>query len=83
MSVLIACETVSWKFKCPKKWGDLTPTYDPKVRFCNACSEKVYFCDNAEELSIRSREGRCVAFQHEKQSPNWEEMDKPLIVGRL
>jgi len=85
MSVLIACETVSWKFKCPKKWGDLTLTYDPKVRFCNACSEKVYFCDDAEELSLRSRERVCVAFfqnPYDKPNPDYAEMDKPVMVGR-
>lgn len=86
MPILIACETVSWKFKCPKKWDDLSSTDDPKVKFCEACRENVYFCEDAEELSIRSREGVCVAFypgSSNGQLPDYAEMDKPALLGRI
>lgn len=86
MPVLIACETVFWKFKCPKKWEELSSTDDAKVRYCGSCRERVYFCDDVEELSVKSREGVCVAFfQEDKrdQQIDYSQIPKPVVLGRF
>lgn len=86
MPVLIPCESVSWKFKCPKKWEELSSTDDPRIRVCDSCSEQVYFCDDIEELSVRSREGVCVAFfQEDKKEKliDYSQIPKPILLGRL
>src|SRR5262249_32601724 len=42
---LEACR-MRFQFECPKQWALLTPTNDPKVRFCDACKKNVHYCDS-------------------------------------
>ena len=49
------------QFKCPKWWSELQETEDPKVRFCHACQEQVYRCDDHEEFELQREQGHCVA----------------------
>ena len=75
MTTLIACEQVDWRFRCPKQWDDLEETGQAGLRYCSACKKTVFFCDSFQELSLRSREGRCVAFQS-------NEGQERMLVGR-
>jgi hypothetical protein len=49
------------KFQCPKVWQRLTPTDDPKVRFCDYCFEQVHLVETEEQLAEHSALGHCVA----------------------
>lgn len=49
-------------FECPKHWGGLQPTDNPKIRFCAACSKSVHFCSTSDDLWDAQRAGHCVAF---------------------
>lgn len=49
------------QFKCPKFWRQLTPTEDPKVRWCDQCSDEVHLVETEEELAEQAALGRCVA----------------------
>ncbi len=83
MPIRIACENVVWEFKCSKNWEDLTPTENPKVRACDACQENVYFCASADELNHNARKGFCVAFNMEPEYPDYDNMKKPGLLGRI
>lgn len=48
-------------FQCPKFWRGLTPTDDPKVRFCDYCFEQVHLVETEEQLAEHSALGHCVA----------------------
>ncbi len=48
-------------FKCPKKWENLKGTDNPRVRHCDTCEKKVYFCITLREARGRARHGLCVA----------------------
>lgn len=60
--VLIACEQVEWKFKCPKRWDELMPTNDADVRYCSSCHRGVYVCKTIEEVNHYARLGECIAW---------------------
>jgi len=62
-AISVMCEDVAWKFKCSRKWGDLTLTYDENMRFCEGCSKSVFYCHSFEELMEKSEQGLCVAYQ--------------------
>lgn len=49
-------------FECPKHWGNLTPTDNPKIRLCAVCSKSVYFCFTSDDLWDAQQAGQCVAF---------------------
>jgi hypothetical protein len=45
------------KFKCPKTWGSLTTTENPKVRFCGECQQNVHLVDDIENFP---KDKKCV-----------------------
>lgn len=47
-------------FVCPKKWNEMTPTENNKVRFCGDCQKNVYFCDNIIEARDLGQQGCCI-----------------------
>lgn len=53
-------EQIEFEFECPIKWESLTPTSDVGVRHCDACQQKVYYCDTITEARDHARQGRCV-----------------------
>ncbi len=53
------CE-LTWEFKCPKRWQDLTEVRE-SVRYCNECSQEVYLVKNNGTALQHAREGKCVA----------------------
>ena len=61
-------------FQCPKFWKRLTPTDNPKVRFCDYCFEQVHLAETEQELAEHSALGHCVAIlnlspEHPAYSP--------------
>src|SRR5262249_23040109 len=48
-------------YQCPLGGDRLTPTDDPRKRFCGKCRRNVYFCDSVEEVRTQARHGHCVA----------------------
>ena len=48
-------------FVCDKSWADMRSTDDSKVRHCETCAKRVYFCDNLADAREHSREGHCIA----------------------
>ena len=48
-------------FQCPKMWQRLTPTDNPKVRFCDYCFEQVHLVETEQQLAEQSALGHCVA----------------------
>lgn len=52
---------VLWRFQCPKKWDQMSPTEDEKVRFCTACRRTVHYYDSIEEARWQAENhGQCV-----------------------
>lgn len=47
-------------FVCPKKWNEMIPTENKKVRFCGDCQKNVYFCDNIIEARDLGQQGSCI-----------------------
>ncbi|MBX7220015.1 MAG: hypothetical protein K1Y36_08715 [Blastocatellia bacterium] len=49
--------------RCPKTWDELSATSEPKVRFCEHCSQNVYWAGNQQEVDRFAAKAKCVAFQ--------------------
>jgi uncharacterized protein (TIGR02996 family) len=47
--------------ECPKRWNRLTPTHDPKNRFCAACKRAVHYCETLDEARSHFRSGHRIA----------------------
>ena len=62
-----------WEYECPRLWEQLTPTDEPKQRFCQQCRETVFYCESLEELEVHTSQRRCVAF----------EVKQPVAEGAL
>ncbi|MGE0712910.1 MAG: hypothetical protein AB7N76_11500 [Planctomycetota bacterium] len=52
-----------FKFQCPLRYQQLTPTDEPDVRACDRCQRTVHYCRSIEALSEAVAAGRCVAFR--------------------
>lgn len=52
-----------FKFLCPLKFEDLSPTADPLVRACGKCGRDVHFVASPTDLAEQVARGRCVAFE--------------------
>lgn len=48
------------EFVCHKKWNEMKPTENRKVRFCEDCKKNVYFCDNIMEARELGQQGCCI-----------------------
>ena len=68
-------------FQCPKLWQRLTPTDDPKVRFCDYCFEQVYLVETEQQLAEQSVLGRCVAILN--LSPNHPDYSANFLMGKI
>jgi len=58
------CEN-AFEFICPRKWESLKCTESPNTRYCEVCSENVYFCETPLEFVRQGNLGRCVAIRQE------------------
>ncbi len=47
---------------CQRKWEQLAPTANERVRYCGNCTKAVFALRTFAELSVASAVGRCVAF---------------------
>jgi uncharacterized protein (TIGR02996 family) len=52
---------VHFRFQCPQRWEKLQRTDETCVRFCSACGQDVFYCDDIHEARAHAREGHCVA----------------------
>lgn len=68
-------------FQCPKYWGRLTPTDDPKVRFCDYCFEQVRLVETEEQLAEHSALGHCVAILN--LSPEHPDYSAGGLIGEV
>lgn len=55
-------------FVCDKTWADMEPTKDGNVRHCEACDQKVHFCDNLADAREHSRGGHCISCTDNRRS---------------
>ena len=46
MSILAPIQNCKFQYECPKDWFELDETDDEAIRFCQKCSQNVYFCKN-------------------------------------
>ncbi|MGA9164035.1 MAG: hypothetical protein WBZ31_06230 [Thiobacillus sp.] len=58
----------TFAIECDKKWGDLSITKAPDIRFCHACQREIYFCRTDEQLREAIVLNRCVAIEFEEIS---------------
>jgi hypothetical protein len=47
-------------FVCTKKWNEMKPTENRKVRFCGDCKKNVYFCEDIVEARELGDQGCCI-----------------------
>jgi hypothetical protein len=50
-----------FSFRCPQTWGDLRPTDEDKVRFCEVCSTPVQRCSTLAEAERHALLGGCIS----------------------
>lgn len=55
-----------FRFVCPQQWTELEATDDPRVRHCNVCEKRVYYCEAVEEADRLAAEGKCVAWRFDE-----------------
>ena len=50
-------------FKCSKRWDDLREVegLSERVRICDECEQRVYFCTTTAQLASAIRDNLCVA----------------------
>ena len=68
----MSCEFV---FICDKKWEELTPTDDPKVKDCDQCGKTVTFCEDFKELTKCAKQQKCVCYfnpEAHSSAINWD-----------
>jgi hypothetical protein len=58
------CEN-AFEFICPGTWDSLGQTESPDIRYCEVCSQNVYFCETPREFVSQGNLGRCVAIREE------------------
>jgi uncharacterized protein (TIGR02996 family) len=48
-------------FPCDKRWEDLQPTANDKIRFCSGCQHEVFYSHTLPEARQHVQENHCVA----------------------
>ena len=69
---------LNWNFVCDRKWEDLLPSGDPRIRFCQSCHHCVFYCSTTEEVRAHSRAGHCVAVDQRATRTN---QPQQLVLG--
>jgi hypothetical protein len=67
----------TFRFQCPKTWGELHATPSPGVRHCGVCDCDVFFCTTDEETIGRAKAGHCIA----RALPDERELPR-IYIGR-
>jgi uncharacterized protein (TIGR02996 family) len=66
-------------FRCPKQWEHLKGTDNPRVRYCETCDKKVYYCLTDREARKRTSLGLCVALAPSERK-GWTGSGEPGII---
>jgi hypothetical protein len=61
----------SLSFKCTQKWETLSKTDKVNVKFCELCSNKVFFVTTDEELNKYAELNKCIAFMDQSNINLW------------
>lgn len=69
-------------FVCHKKWNEMQPTENSKVRFCEDCEKNVYFCDNIVEARELGYQGCCIGIDVGVKRKEKDLMGECAIFGR-
>jgi hypothetical protein len=69
-------------FVCTKKWNEMSPTENRKVRFCGDCQKNVYFCDNIIEARELGQQGCCIGIDVGVQRREHDLVGELAIFGR-
>lgn len=51
----------AFRFRCPKRWEQLQPTFEEGVRFCGECRKEVFFCGSIDIAQTHAAIDECVA----------------------
>lgn len=70
-----------FKLRCPQKWEQLRPTYEPGVRHCDVCNQKVHFCHSVRVAVEHAAHGRCVALDAGVERTEGDLQDDEVMVG--
>ncbi len=75
---------LAFELPCPREWGSLAPGTRDDVRFCDACSQHVYYCGDLEQARVRARAGDCVAIDAAvPRRPGDLSAPRRMLLGRL
>jgi uncharacterized protein (TIGR02996 family) len=77
-------QPVEFKFQCPRSWDRLELTDDDRVRFCTACEQNVYYCQDVSSARTLASMGACVALpRHLPRSEGDLDRGGELLMGLL
>ena len=78
------CGDPLFKFRCPKRWGNLQRTPLLTVRFCESCWQKVYYCRTIDEAREHAACGHCVAVNTRvERTPGDLKDGDDLVMGQF
>ena len=75
-------------FECPMTWGELRPTRQADVRYCDVCDSKVYFVTSEKAAFRRAHKGHCVCLVSDlppdkKLQHAFDDANFPSLLGEL
>ena len=68
-------------FRCPRTWGQLTPTKTEGVRHCSECERDVRLALTAEDFRRHAEEGQCVAVRVLQRGASADDSEEVYAVG--
>lgn len=67
---VLPIENCEFMVDCPRRLEELSPTEDPKVRYCSHCKSNVYQCDSLQELNEHRNADHCIALSFKPCTPD-------------
>jgi uncharacterized protein (TIGR02996 family) len=75
---------VSFQLACPKDWGSLSTTERSDVRFCDACSQRVFYCTDIYDARRHAERGACVAIDVRLVRRRGDlDVEREIMMGRV
>lgn len=74
-------DKVRFKYRCSKQWQEFQATKNETIRFCDACQENVYYCNDKKEADSHARQGHCIAISIKLSSDVYSQFT-PNMMGR-
>jgi uncharacterized protein (TIGR02996 family) len=74
------------EFECPRDWGSLATTEFSDIRYCGACSKRVYYCNTIDEARKQAGRGNCVAVdivQLRRPGDLDPETERHMVMGAM